>query len=71
LVRTAHFRGENEDAKSVMAHAQNEEMIHFGIDLAFLLRGKPRWETVLKNILFKEGDLIELAEGTEKEALDH
>ncbi len=62
---------QDQDARKVMAHAQKEEMIHFGIDLAFLLRKKPRWETVLKNILFQEGDLIELAERAEKAALDH
>ena len=61
----------DEAARAIMAHAQKEEMIHFGIDLGFLLRKKPRWETVLKNILFKEGDLIELAEQAEKAALDH
>jgi hypothetical protein len=61
----------DQDAKNIMSHAQNEEMIHFGIDLGFLLRTKPRWETVLKNILFKDGDLIELAEHAEEEALDH
>lgn len=61
----------DQSAKDIMAHAQNEEMIHFSIDLAFLLRKKPRWETVLKNILFKDGDLLELAEQAEEAVLDH
>jgi hypothetical protein len=62
---------QDEDARAIMAHAQKEEQIHFSIDLAFLLRKKPHWETVLKNVLFKDGDLIKLAEKAEKEALDH
>lgn len=61
----------DEEAKAVMRHAQKEEFIHFGIDLEFLLRRKPVWRTVLKNILFKEGDLIELAENAEEEGLEH
>ncbi|MGD8633580.1 MAG: hypothetical protein PVF85_08440 [Anaerolineales bacterium] len=61
----------DQDARDIMAHAQKEEMIHFGIDLGFLLRKKPHWETVLRNILFKEGNLIELAEEAEEKALGH
>jgi hypothetical protein len=61
----------DEEAKAVMRHAQKEEFIHFGIDLEFLMRRKPVWQTVLRNILFKEGDLIELAENAEEEGLEH
>lgn len=61
----------DQDAKDIMAHAQKEEMIHFGMDLAFLLRKKPHWEAVLKSILFKDGDLVELAENAEEEAMGH
>ena len=56
----------DEEAKQVMAHAQKEEFIHFGIDLEFLLRRNPTWRKVLKNILFKQGDLVELAEHSEE-----
>jgi hypothetical protein len=62
---------QDEEAASVMAHAQKEEFIHFAIDLAFLLRKKPKWEAILKTVLFKEGDLIELAERAEEEVLEH
>jgi hypothetical protein len=55
----------DEEAKQVMAHAQQEEFIHFGMDLEFLLRRNETWRKVLKNILFKKGDLIELAEHSE------
>ncbi len=50
------------EARAVMTQAQKEEFIHFGMDLEFLLRRTPDWRNILKNILFKKGDLIELAE---------
>ena len=50
------------DAKKVMQHAQEEEFLHFGMDLEFLLRHKPVWRKALKKILFQPGDLVELAE---------
>jgi hypothetical protein len=56
----------DEDARTVMEHAQKEEFIHFGIDLEFLLRRTPTWRNIMKNILFKKGDLIELAENAEE-----
>lgn len=56
----------DEDARKVMEHAQKEEFIHFGMDLEFLLRRTPIWRNILKNILFKKGDLVELAEKAEE-----
>jgi len=60
----------DEEARSVMEHAQSEEFIHFSIDLEFLLRPTPTWRNTLacgvKNILFRRGDLIELAEKAEE-----
>ena len=53
------------DAKSIMEHAQNEEFIHFSMDLEFLTRKKDKWRTVLKNILFRSGDIVENAEKAE------
>lgn len=53
-----------------MSHAQKEEFIHFRMDLEFLLRGNTTWQTILKNILFKKGDLGELAEHLEKVVSD-
>jgi uncharacterized protein len=55
----------DEEARAVMGQAQKEEFIHFGMDLEFLLRRTPDWRKVLKNILFKQGDLVELAEKAE------
>jgi hypothetical protein len=56
----------DEEARAVLSHAQNEEFIHFGMDLEFLLRRTPVWRNILRNILFKKGDLIELAEKAEE-----
>jgi len=55
----------DKDAKAIMEHAQNEEFIHFSMDLEFLSRRKDKWRTVLKNILFKNGDIVENAEKAE------
>ena len=53
------------DAKAIMEHAQNEEFIHFSMDLEFLSRKKDKWRTVLKNVLFRHGDIVENAEKAE------
>lgn len=54
-------------ARAIMQNAQSEEFKHFGMDLEFLLRRKPKWRTALKAILFTEGDIVELGEqGEEK-----
>ncbi len=49
-----------------MANAQQEEFKHFGMDLEFLLRQKPKWRTEMQNILFKEGDIVQHGEQAEK-----
>lgn len=56
----------DEDARAIMGHAQKEEFIHFGMDLEFLLRHTPVWRNILRNMLFKKGDLVELAEKAEE-----
>lgn len=58
----------DDDARKIMRNAQIEEFKHFGMDLEFLLRKKDRWRVVLQGILFREGDLVELAERAEKAA---
>ena len=57
----------DEEAHAIMAHAQKEEFIHFAMDLEFLLRRTPKWRTIMKNMLFKKGDLTKLAEKAEEE----
>jgi hypothetical protein len=37
------------------------------MDLEFLARRKEKWRTALRKILFKEGDIVELAEQAEDE----
>ncbi len=55
-------------ARAIMANAQGEEFKHFGMDLEFLLRRKPKWRTILQDILFKEGDIVQHGEEAEQEA---
>jgi hypothetical protein len=62
---------EDHEAAEVLRHAQQEEFIHFGIDLEFLLRRMHAWRALLKNILFQEGNLIDLAESAEEKQLEH
>jgi len=53
------------EARAIMANAQKEEFKHFGMDLEFLIRRKPQWRIVLKDILFQDGDIV--AHGAEAE----
>jgi len=55
----------NAEAHAIMEHAQREEFLHFSMDLAFLARRKEKWNTALQKILFKDGDIVELAEQAE------
>jgi uncharacterized protein len=55
----------NEEARRIMEHAQREEFLHFSMDLAFLARRKDKWRTALQRILFKDGDIVDLAEQAE------
>jgi hypothetical protein len=48
-----------------MEHAQKEEFLHFSMGLEFLARRKEKWRLALQKILFKEGDIVELAEQAE------
>ena len=55
----------NREARAIMQNAQHEEFKHFGMDLEFLLRQTPKWRVVLKDILFREGDIVEHGEEAE------
>ncbi|MER3581609.1 MAG: hypothetical protein C4347_02050 [Patescibacteria group bacterium] len=57
------------EVRKIMEHAQREEFEHFAIDLEWLTRKLPEWRNVLKEILFKEGDIIENAEEFERKEL--
>lgn len=56
----------DKQAKAIMSSAQQEEFKHFGMDLEFLLRQKPKWRAALKAILFGRGDIVSLGEKGEK-----
>src|SRR3954449_12423557 len=56
------------EARAIMRNAQHEEFKHFGMDLEFLLRRNKKWRTILQDILFKEGDIVEHGEEAEEDA---
>ena len=56
------------EAKAIMENAQAEEFKHFGMDLEFLLRRKPKWRIALEGILFQPGDIVEHGEDAEERA---
>jgi hypothetical protein len=53
-------------ARAIMENAQQEEFKHFAMALEFLSRRKPKWQAVLKEVLFKKGDIVEHGEAGEK-----
>ena len=55
----------DDQARRIMQHAQREEFLHFSMDLEFLARRKDKWRLALQTILFKDGDIVELAEQAE------
>jgi hypothetical protein len=55
------------DAKAIMADAQGEEFKHFGMNLEFLLRRKPKWKGIVQEILFQGGDIVKHGEQAEKD----
>jgi len=54
-------------AAAIMEDAQEEEFKHFAMALEFLSRRKPKWRTVLRDVLFKEGDIVEHGEEAEED----
>src|SRR3981081_3532892 len=53
-------------AKALMEDAQQEEFKHFAMALEFLSRRKPKWQAVLKEVLFKRGAIVKHGEAGEK-----
>lgn len=53
-------------ARAIMVNAQQEEFKHFGMNLEFLLRRKPIWRSILKGILFTDGDIVKEGEEAEE-----
>ena len=57
---------QDKDARAIMENAQQEEFKHFAMSLEFLSRRNEKWRTALQNVLFKEGDIVELGEQAEE-----
>jgi uncharacterized protein len=56
----------DDQARRIMENAQLEEFKHFAMDLEFLLRRKEKWRIACQNVLFHEGDIVELGEKAEE-----
>ena len=54
------------EARAIMQNAQEEEFKHFGMDLEFLLRRKPKWRAATQAILFQPGDIVQHGKQGEK-----
>ena len=57
----------NRAARAIMQNAQQEEMKHFSMDLEFLARQKKKFKTILQEVLFKSGDIVEHGEEAEED----
>ena len=57
----------DKEARAIMKNAQKEEFKHFAMNLEFLSRRNEKWRTVLQDVLFKEGDIVEHGEAAEAE----
>ena len=55
------------EARAIMENAQQEEFKHFAMNLEFLGRRNEKWRTVLQDVLFKEGDIVEHGEQAEED----
>jgi hypothetical protein len=61
---------QDDEARRIMETAQQEEFLHFAMDLEFLARRKEKWRVALRGILFKDGDIVENKESVEDEVED-
>ena len=55
------------EARSIMEDAQEEEFKHFAMALESLSRRKPKWRTVLQDVLFKPGNIVQHGEEAEED----
>ncbi len=58
----------DESARAIMENAQKEEFKHFSMDLEWLLRTKPLWREIAKDVLFTSGDIVDRGEDAEEKA---
>jgi hypothetical protein len=57
---------QDDAARAIMENAQQEEFKHFAMSLEWLSRHNEKWRTALQNVLFKDGDIVELGEQAEE-----
>jgi hypothetical protein len=55
----------DDEARAIMANAQQEEFKHFAMSLEWLTRRNEKWRVALRDVLFHEGDIVELGERAE------
>jgi uncharacterized protein len=53
-------------ARAIMENAQQEEFKHFAMSLEWLSRHNDKFRTALQNVLFRDGDIVELGEQAEE-----
>jgi hypothetical protein len=58
----------NKSARAIMQDAQKEEFKHFSMDLEWLLRAKPKWREIAKDVLFQSGDIVKHGDEAEEKA---
>ncbi|HEX6797664.1 MAG TPA: hypothetical protein VF116_08120 [Ktedonobacterales bacterium] len=49
----------DDSARAIMEDAQQEEFLHFSMDLEWLARQTPKWKVALQKVLFKPGNIVE------------
>jgi hypothetical protein len=55
----------DEQARAIMENAQQEEFKHFAMSLEWLTRKNEKWRVALRDVLFHDGDIVELGEQAE------
>lgn len=46
------------EAREILLHAQEEECLHFSMDLEFLLRRHAKWRIAAQHVLFQPGNIL-------------
>jgi hypothetical protein len=55
----------DDQARAIMENAQQEEFKHFAMSLEWLTRRNEKWRVALRDVLFHDGDIVELGEQAE------
>jgi len=55
----------DDQARAIMENAQQEEFKHFAMSLEWLTRRNEKWRVALQDVLFHDGDIVELGEHAE------